>query len=110
MAHENAGVTNLSQEVMPTNGHRPKVLNLRTYKLHALGDYVVQIRMFGTTDSYSTQPVGHITVISMILPSQLRSSGTPLHLCTSAPPNSDLGKSPLVSSVLSPLVPLHLFL
>jgi len=36
---------------------RPKSLNLRTYKLHALGDYPVQIRMYGTTDSYSTQPV-----------------------------------------------------
>ena len=49
-------------------------------------------------------------VISMILPSQLRSSGTPPHLRTFAPPNSELGKSPLVSSVLSPLVPLHSFL
>ncbi|KII95409.1 hypothetical protein PLICRDRAFT_48393 [Plicaturopsis crispa FD-325 SS-3] len=29
--------------------------NLFTYKFHALGDYVRSIRMFGTTDSYSTQ-------------------------------------------------------
>ena len=36
---------------------RPKTLNLRTYKLHALGDYMASIRMFGTTDSYLTQPV-----------------------------------------------------
>lgn len=36
---------------------RPKSLNLRTYKLHALGDYTTSIRMYGTTDSYSTQPV-----------------------------------------------------
>lgn len=37
----------------------PKVkkLNLFTYKLHALGDYVRTIRLFGTTDSYSTQIV-----------------------------------------------------
>lgn len=35
-----------------------KVLNLSTYKMHALGDYVRTIRMFGTTDSYSTQTVG----------------------------------------------------
>jgi hypothetical protein len=35
----------------------PKVLNLLTYKVHALGDYVQTIRMFGTTDSYSTQIV-----------------------------------------------------
>jgi hypothetical protein len=36
---------------------KPKTFNLRTYKLHALGDYTASIRMFGTTDSYSTQPV-----------------------------------------------------
>lgn len=36
---------------------RQKTLNLQTYKLHALGDYVSQIRLFGTTDSYSTQTV-----------------------------------------------------
>lgn len=35
----------------------PKELNLRTYTYHALGDYVDTIRRFGTTDSYSTQPV-----------------------------------------------------
>lgn len=34
-----------------------KTLNLQTYKLHALADYPSQIRMFGTTDSYSTQSV-----------------------------------------------------
>ena len=49
-------------------------------------------------------------VTSMILLSQLRSSRTPPYLRTSAPPNSELGKPPLVSSVLSPLVPLHSFL
>jgi hypothetical protein len=38
----------------------PKQLNLRTYKLHALGDYLHTIRRVGTTDSYSTQPVGTI--------------------------------------------------
>ena len=36
---------------------QPKQLNLNTYKYHALGDYVHTIRRFGTTDSYSTQPV-----------------------------------------------------
>ncbi|KAF8838018.1 hypothetical protein BDN67DRAFT_885323, partial [Paxillus ammoniavirescens] len=35
---------------------QPKVLNLQTYKLHALGDYHNQIRMFSTMDSFSTQP------------------------------------------------------
>ena len=36
---------------------RPKTLNLNTYKFHALGDYVNTICTFGTTDSYSTEPV-----------------------------------------------------
>jgi hypothetical protein len=31
--------------------------NLQTYKFHALGDYVSCIRRFGTSDSYSTEPV-----------------------------------------------------
>jgi hypothetical protein len=36
---------------------KAKGLSLSTYKYHALGDYVQSIRMFGTTDSYSTQTV-----------------------------------------------------
>lgn len=36
---------------------KKKGLNLSTYKAHSLGDYVRTIRMFGTTDSYSTQTV-----------------------------------------------------
>ena len=40
-----------------TNDRRPKMLNLNTYKLHALGDYPSQIELFGTTDSFSTQLV-----------------------------------------------------
>ena len=39
---------------------KKKKLNLNTYKFHALGDYVATIRLFGTTDSYSTQVVGSI--------------------------------------------------
>ena len=34
-----------------------KKLNISTYKFHALPDYIHTIRMFGTTDSYSTQTV-----------------------------------------------------
>jgi hypothetical protein len=34
-----------------------KIFNLNTYKTHSLGDYVRTIRMYGTTDSYSTEPV-----------------------------------------------------
>ena len=42
-----------------TSGKRPKTFNLLTSKLHALGDYVETIKMFGTTDSYSTQIVSY---------------------------------------------------
>jgi hypothetical protein len=41
----------------PNQSHKLKTFNLHTYKFHALGDYVRTIRMFGTTDSFSTQPV-----------------------------------------------------
>ena len=36
----------------------PKMLNINTYKFHALGDYEKTIQMFGTTDLYTTQVVG----------------------------------------------------
>jgi len=39
---------------------KTKKLNLNTYKFHALGDYVATIRLFGTTDSYSTQLVSSV--------------------------------------------------
>lgn len=39
-----------------------KVLNLQTYKYHALGDYPNAIRRFGTTDNYSTQTVSLYSV------------------------------------------------
>lgn len=42
---------------LPAPQPRTKYLNLCTYKLHALGDYVRTICLFGTTDSYSTQIV-----------------------------------------------------
>ena len=40
---------------------RTKTFNLKTYKLHALGDYSSLIHKFGTTDSYSTEPVHKYT-------------------------------------------------
>jgi hypothetical protein len=36
-----------------------KTFNLHTYKFHALGDYPASIRMYGTTDSYSTERVSY---------------------------------------------------
>ena len=47
-----------SQPSKSSSGRQPKQFNLNTYKFHALGDYCNIIRRFGTTDSYSTQPVG----------------------------------------------------
>ena len=48
----------LSKEnVRPACARHEKTFNLQTYKLHALGDYTETIRRYGTTDSYSTQPV-----------------------------------------------------
>ena len=41
----------------PNQSRKVKSLNLLTYKFHALGDYVSMIRMFGNTDSFSTQLV-----------------------------------------------------
>jgi hypothetical protein len=42
----------------PQGCSKHKKFNLRTYKLHALGDYVNAIRQFGTTDNFTTQLVG----------------------------------------------------
>jgi len=40
-----------------TTSRRTKTFNLDTYKYHSLGDYAEHIRQYGTTDSYSTEPV-----------------------------------------------------
>src|SRR6267154_5047181 len=48
------------------SGPKFKALNLLTYKFHALGHYPNTIRRFGTTDSYSTQPVS-IFQIALLL-------------------------------------------
>jgi hypothetical protein len=48
---------------------RKAIFSLLTYKFHSLGDYARTIRLFGSTDSYSTEPVSicsHLK-ISMIL-------------------------------------------
>jgi len=51
-------------------GRKPKILNLLTVKFHFLGDYVSHIRLFGTTDSYSTQLVGicHCQIVRDLKP------------------------------------------
>lgn len=40
-----------------SGGKKRKAFNLQTSKIHALGDYVEEIRLYGTTDGYSTHPV-----------------------------------------------------
>ena len=52
----NASTSAKATESPPTPP-KVKTFNLFTYKFHALGDYVWTIRLFGTTDSYSTQIV-----------------------------------------------------
>ena len=51
------GISRNQQNGLHTTTRKAKTFNLQTYKVHALGDYVEQIRLYGTTDSYSTQPV-----------------------------------------------------
>jgi hypothetical protein len=43
-----------------------KTFNLTTYKYHALGDYASTIRAFGTTDSYSTERVRHVSFSELV--------------------------------------------
>jgi hypothetical protein len=53
-----AAVENNPNPQKSSGGKQPKEFSLKTSKYHALGDYCNAIRRFGTTDSYSTQPVG----------------------------------------------------
>jgi hypothetical protein len=52
---------------VPKQPRRTKHFNIQTYKFHVLGDYVSSIRQFGTTDSYSTEPVSWILLSIDIL-------------------------------------------
>jgi hypothetical protein len=54
-----------------SNGARIKTFNLSTYKFHAMGDYPTTIRLFGTTDSFTTQIVRTICIRSSYLKSSL---------------------------------------
>lgn len=51
-ATNSAEANNASPE---SSGPRIKTFNLGTYKFHAMGDYAITIRLFGTTDSFTTQ-------------------------------------------------------
>ncbi|KAH7919092.1 hypothetical protein BV22DRAFT_1185026, partial [Leucogyrophana mollusca] len=48
-------LSDAATSVASMGSKQPRSFSLQTSKLHALGDYVRQIRQFGTTDSFSTQ-------------------------------------------------------
>ena len=67
-----------------SKARKQKKINLMTYKYHALGHYVDTIRCFGTTDSYSTQPVSvqvymMFCVISLTAVMGIRASSSTEH-------------------------------
>lgn len=47
-------------------GKRRKEFSLKTFKFHSLGDYPATIRQFGTTDSYSTEPVSDHDILCLL--------------------------------------------
>lgn len=56
----------------PKQPRKKKSFNIQTYKFHILGDYVASIRYFGTTDSYSTEPVS-LNPLSLHSPTKFQS-------------------------------------
>jgi hypothetical protein len=50
----------VESQILPKNSQRTKTFNFQTYKFHALGDYVSTIRRYGTSDSYSSEPVSPV--------------------------------------------------
>jgi hypothetical protein len=46
--------TSANGQARDSNQCQPKMFNLQTYKVHALGDYVSSIKTYGTTDSYTS--------------------------------------------------------
>jgi hypothetical protein len=60
----NHRVTSSNISGQASNTRREKVLNLNTYKVHALGDYSSTIRRYGTTDSYTTESVNNLSFLT----------------------------------------------
>lgn len=59
-AKKSLGLANQSNDNQSPNASGsplPKSFNNNTYKYHSLGDYPEIVRRYGTTDSYSTEPV-----------------------------------------------------
>jgi hypothetical protein len=55
--HDQTNTLNLNTGSMSSSQKPKKKINLSTPKFHFLGDYVQNIRLFGCTDSFSTQVV-----------------------------------------------------
>ena len=70
-ARANSGASGVEANA---GGRRRRTFNLCTSKIHALGDYVSEIRAYGTTDGYSTQLVRLIHHISLTQTTSLISS------------------------------------
>jgi len=58
-------VQSSNKDSMTSNQPIRKTLNLQTYKIHALGDYVSTIMTLGTTDSY-TSAIASIYFLTLI--------------------------------------------
>jgi hypothetical protein len=48
-------------------GPRRKKFNLQRYTYHSLGDYTDTIRQFGTSDSFSTEPVSTLYIPFVVI-------------------------------------------
>lgn len=59
----NTAPPTLAEPSPAATGKKKKLFNIRTYKVHALGDYVATIQLFGTTDSYSSQTVSGMLLL-----------------------------------------------
>ena len=74
---------------------KPRGFNLNTYKIHALGDYVEAIKTYGTTDSYSTEPVSDTLpliksyILTFLTYRRVNWNTAVLRRGTSAPPKRD---------------------
>lgn len=72
-ASQHAGPNNTPSEPA---GPKVKRFNLNTYKFHAMGDYVRTIKLFGTTDSYTTQIVSIVSPLKNITEIMLSARGS----------------------------------
>lgn len=54
---ERTAAQSIPSGVSTNSARKPKSFNLKTPKLHSLGDYKMMIYLLGTTDSYTTQLV-----------------------------------------------------